>query len=444
MDPEQVHLSFGVDESEMRVTWVSQGKPSSSLLMFWENGSTGDEHQVPGHVVEFVAGGWVSERSIHVQRANMTGLKPGKTYEYKVCSGSSWTPAFTFRTLSSDRDAVIAVFGDMGVDNAISLPSLESQVKRGTIDAVFHMGDIAYDLMEREGKQGDDFLNKVQPIASRVPYQVLPGNHEAFDDFAHYDNIFSMIDSSSGQQNNFFYSTNVRGMHIVCITTEFYFMYQYMNNRLPEQFAWLRKDLAQADCPEDRLLRPWIIVMSHRPMYCSFNHFAMREEMDHLRLGFDASNRRPPYNFRFGLEELFKEFHVDVYLSGHLHVYERTLPVHMYAASQKEDPHLNPEHTIHIVTGVAGCIYGTIRFNPQPPDWSACRCSQYGYTLIQSRSDGLLIQHIDSESGYLLDDLLIRKDGSAGADHRTGDARDTASTLVLPKRRQKTTSCLAL
>jgi len=32
--------------------------------------------------------------------------------------------------------------------------------------------------MKDEGKVGDDFMNKIQDIATQVPYMAAPGNHE--------------------------------------------------------------------------------------------------------------------------------------------------------------------------------------------------------------------------------------------------------------------------
>ena len=46
-----------------------------------------------------------------------------------------------------------------------------------------------------------------------------------------------------------------------------YFTYNQMY--ASAQYDWLQQDLAEANKPENRTLRPWIIVFGHRPMYCS-------------------------------------------------------------------------------------------------------------------------------------------------------------------------------
>lgn len=82
----------------------------------------------------------------------------------------------------------------MGVkNNNGTLRQLADRLSRGELDWVFHMGDIAYAGLvvislfsvspdnrvpcEFESTW-DDFFKQIEPIASRVPYMVCPGNHE--------------------------------------------------------------------------------------------------------------------------------------------------------------------------------------------------------------------------------------------------------------------------
>jgi hypothetical protein len=75
-------------------------------------------------------------------------------------------------------------------------------------------------------------------------------------------------------------------------------------NKAYEQYRWLEKDLASID----REKTPWVIAMSHRPMYSS--------ESSAYQL-----------NIRNAFEPLLLQYSVDAYLSGHIHWYERLLPL---------------------------------------------------------------------------------------------------------------------
>ena len=67
------------------------------------------------------------------------------------------------------------MFGDMGNDNAVSLPWIQREVGDGVYDAVIHVGDMAYDMAELDGTRGDVFMEQIEPIASMVPYMTCPG-----------------------------------------------------------------------------------------------------------------------------------------------------------------------------------------------------------------------------------------------------------------------------
>ena len=62
-------------------------------------------------------------------------------------SGGNWSVRYTLRTLGgADWSPTLAVYGDMGKDNAVSLPWLVEEATTGGIDGVLHIGDIAYNL----------------------------------------------------------------------------------------------------------------------------------------------------------------------------------------------------------------------------------------------------------------------------------------------------------
>ncbi len=55
----------------------------------------------------------------------------------------------TFQTIAdANSSVVLAVYGDLGTKNAVSLPYLKDDVKEGRIQGVLHLGDFAYDLQD--------------------------------------------------------------------------------------------------------------------------------------------------------------------------------------------------------------------------------------------------------------------------------------------------------
>jgi len=398
---EQIHLSAGADASQMLVTWVTQHKPTGESSVEYHEAGSDVKLEAFGEWQKFKAG---KKHKIYVHRVLLDNLKPGSTYHYKVSTdGEICRQKYSFRTLSNDMSPKLLIFGDLGTDDAISLPNLIGEVENQNADVVFHVGDLAYNLNDKHGRNGDKFMNMIEPIAANVAYQVLPGNHEKADNFSHYDNLFSMTDSRSGLRNNFYYSTNIGPLHVITITTEFYFYPQFGTDQIQSQYNWLVSDLKEATKAGNRKLRPWIIVMTHRPMYCSADRdHHCTEETKVVRDGYEG---------KFGLEDLLHEHRVDLYVAGHAHIYERSFPVYRgKVSSNSSHPYHNAKSMVHVVTGSAGNDEGLYEFFADQPVWSAKRLADYGYTRLFADRQTLRLQQITDQDGRVIDEFKISKD----------------------------------
>jgi acid phosphatase type 7 len=56
-----------------------------------------------------------------------------------------------------------------------------NKLANGQFDMLMHLGDFAYNVESNAGEKGDDFFRKMSPISARIPYIIVPGNHEMFD-----------------------------------------------------------------------------------------------------------------------------------------------------------------------------------------------------------------------------------------------------------------------
>jgi len=159
------------------------------------------------------------------------------------------------------------------------------------------------------------------------------GNHEANDYFVPYRFRFTTpnVDlMTSPKRAPMWYSWDISNIHFVAFSTEL--------DDNPHQYAWLQRDLMQANAPENRTIRPWIITIGHHPMYCSNRYEFCADSGTHLRVRF---------------EELFHTNGVDLAIEAHMHSYERLWPV--YKARATAFNYTNPKSPVHIITGSAGC-----------------------------------------------------------------------------------------
>ncbi|XP_015791635.1 acid phosphatase type 7 [Tetranychus urticae] len=404
--PEQVHLSLGSNPSEMVATWTTFNSAGQPIV---EYGIKKLDKTAKGQSTEFVDGG-SEARSMFIHRVTMKNLVPGQTYIYHVGSEFGWSPIFWFTTIKngSDWSPRLAIFGDLGNDNAKTLPRLQEDAQSGQFDAIIHVGDFAYNLDTDNARVGDQFMRQIEPIAAYVPYMTAVGNHEQAYNFSNYVNRFSMVDSKTGEINNHFYSYDVGPVHFITFSTEFYFFTNYGRSQLHTQFEWIKNDLIEATKPENRALRPWIVTIGHRAMYCNL-HFPNYTECLNRQTNFRKGDSEFP-----GLEDLFYQYGVDLEIWAHEHLYERLWPIYdeqVYNGSLSE-PYTNPGAPVHITTGSAGCYEG-IEYNVmEQAEWSAKRIYDYGFSIVTiHNSTHLSFEQLSAEKGHkVVDKFTLIKD----------------------------------
>ncbi|KAI6227484.1 Purple acid phosphatase [Aphelenchoides fujianensis] len=366
--PEQIHLALGDQAGEWRVHWVTmQPVAEGGAEVQFGTQRNALNRRAPARTVVFECDGVT--RFMHT--AEMRDLPPSTPHYYRVGSPSAFSDVFEFRTFppGSDFPLRVCVFGDLGVDNGVSLVHLQRAAERGEFDLVIHVGDLAYDLHKENGTIGDIFMNSIQPIATRE-----------YKNFTHYRHRFpSPPNDAFGDSQS--YSFNLGPVHFVGISTEYYgFFYEYGKHTVKRQDEWLRAGLEVNLCKRkvnaflfqranfNRNERPFIIAYMHRPFYCSNTNSFECDSFENtlVRTGFEDMP---------GLEEHFVRYGVDIGFQGHEHSYERFYPIaerRIYNLSS--DPYHNPPAPTH--TPHAG-------FNEETPTpGSASRSTDYGYTLM--------------------------------------------------------------
>ena len=101
-------------------------------------------------------------------------------------------------------------------------------------------------------------------------------------------------DAPTGGESNFYYSTNVGAVHLLCVSSE------HPAGPGSAQAAWAAADLAAVDA----VATPWVVAVIHRPIYSA----ALLEWADHSPGGKLSAAWEPLFLGR-----------VDLVLAGHLH-----------------------------------------------------------------------------------------------------------------------------
>jgi len=396
----------------MVITWSTLDETTSTEVQFGLNIFQLHE-RVNGTETKFLNTPNTGTNVQYIHRVHLVDLLPNTTYYYTVGGTDGWSPVYGFKTfLSVEMEDPyplrLAVFGDMGVINARSLTRLQEEAHQGFYDAAIHVGDFAYNMDDDNGVRGDTFMDQMEPLAAYLPYMTCPGNHENADDFHQYRKRFSMPNYQ--QTESLYHSFNIGPVHFIAVDTEYYY-YDDQLQRVQKQIEWLESDLKAANEPDNRRLRPWIIIFGHRPMYCSPYDSQGKTIEDcvvdaRTRVGIKLSNG----SFVGNMEDLLWKYDVDLAIWAHEHDYERLYPMYNYTFFKEGNPYHNPRAPTHIISGSAGCQELEDKWHVEH-EWSAVRTHDYGYTRINLLNNRTLyLEQVNDKDGSISDSVTIIRD----------------------------------
>ncbi|CEP17620.1 hypothetical protein [Parasitella parasitica] len=369
-DPQQIYISLTDDANSARVQFATLGEIEESVLVYWPKKTKGKGATIQGQQDwEFVDGG-VAQRKLYLHKLKTNKLEAATVYQYKVGSKTKssikWSKLYEFHTAPRGNDFSFIATGDVGACNAVAVSHMMDLAKTHKYDFVTIAGDQAYNLDDFNGTKGDEYMNFMQDLFAQVPYMGAVGNHESAYNFSHYKNRFDSVPYAESKfDNSLMYSINYKSLHLVSFSTEVYFT--GTTEEIQTAINWLDADLTEAN--KHRLTRPWIIFLTHHPMYCSVDSADCSDRAATIKNG----PVDPSTNLNWGgLEDIMLKHKVDIYMSGHVHNYERTYPVSKGNLITKS--YHNAPSFFQIVIGNAGQPEGATQFGDGPfPAWSATR-----------------------------------------------------------------------
>jgi predicted phosphodiesterase len=241
----------------------------------------------------------------------ITGLLPKQKYYYSIAGSSGGASDQYFVTAppaGSTQSTRIWVVSDFGQSNSTS----DNARRLETVGfwKAFNNDDVHADVLLSLGDQTEqdteaqlqaNYFNQLQDVLKSTPLFTVAGNHEDTDGEVNYKADFTL--PANGEAGGYpsgtedYYSFNYGNIHIVALTVE---------NSVSisgAQKTWLQNDLANNKSD-------WLIAFMHRPMHSAGYH---PTDGDATALA-QKANWLP----------LLEAAGVDLILSGHNHVYERS------------------------------------------------------------------------------------------------------------------------
>ena len=425
---EQLHIAQGSKPDSMKISWVTKSNIQNLLSTEVKYGTSPDDLTMyatgysTSYNFTYPDSGIYESGFIH--HVTIQDLEPLQTYYYKCGDFSLFDVSArnTFKTLplvgEQNGSLIFGVIGDLGQtkDSAVTVKHV---MNNQAIQMILHPGDLSY--ADCQQSLWDSYGRMIEPLASRLPWMVGPGNHEielteggslylAFEERykmpavkpAEYGEITisakkkddgtpyccSSVFQSEYNYGNSFYSFESGLAHIIYLNP------YSTTDENSGQYKWLVQDLSEVS--QRREKTPWIIVVMHCPWYSS-NKAHYEEEQTVL--------------MRNSMEKLLHKNRVNLVINGHVHAYERTFPVY------KNE--VNDDHGIvYITIGDGGNLEGHADEYYKQPVWSAFRNgTQYGHGEIEifnkTTMEWRWFRNIDGEIVYkdevILDNSWYKK-----------------------------------
>jgi len=367
---------------------------------------------------------FVETKADDEHEVRLTGLKPNTKYYYSVGTQNARIYAgkdYWFKTAPDSVQSKTSttrfwVTGDQGQAGMIQSQVRDAMLAwtqknplegQSNLDFWLTTGDNAYRSGTNKQFQ-QNFFNPYEDILRNTPVWPVYGNHDARR--WSFFNIFSFPEKgesggiASGTEK--YYSFDYGNLHVVVLDTQ--------TSRLQKNskmLRWLEKDLTATK-------QKWIVVAFHHPPYTKGSH-----NSDNLA---DSFNRMR--NVRENVLPVLEKGGVDVVLSGHSHMYERS----WFMKCHYDDSHTFNEN--HIVATKdkqkqiganyhkknSGTIYITIgssaRLDKGELNHPAMPVSLHkSGSVVFDIHDSKLTANFISRTGEVADDFSIVKDGDGEA-----------------------------
>jgi len=394
----------------------------------------------------------LNKKTTLLYRSTLTGLKFDSEYAYKVLLNGNQIASGSFNTRTKKSQTRFAVFGDCGA-GTMQQAKIAYQVYQQKPQFVLVTGDNVYRSgLEKEYRSNffpyysaptADSL-KGAPLMQSIPFYMLLGNHDVFganldktpDGLAYYyyndlplngpkveytvetegkPELVKAFKSANGSRfpkmANF--SFDYGNVHIVCIDAN-----PHANQLEPAMVQWLTNDLSNSKAD-------WKIVSYHHP-------------------GFNSSKAHYNYQQMRLLSPLLEQLNVDLVLTGHVHNYQRTVPLKFAPKLDSAGTHYviaddgrvdgkftldesydginntKPKGIIYIVTGAGGAPLYDPSLSGKPELWKhdpqqnwvpftkTIVSDKHSFTMIETDGKKLVLKQHD-ERGVVFDQITVTK-----------------------------------
>ena len=430
------------------IVWQTDST-SANFILEYQPGKTFDDAKVKQAARVTREKLDLAGRISYLYRAYLENLEFDYEYAYRVRLEGRPMAVASFRTRTKHHETNFAAFGDCGTGSP-GQAAVAYQVFKKNPDFVLVTGDNVYSSgLELEYRKRYFPMycapmanpQRGAPLMQSIPFYTVIGNHDIkggdlreFPDgmaWFYYNDVplngpkvpyFPEVDGRAEQVKAFEavngaryprsanYSFRHGNVHVVVLDAN-----TYVDPSDSVLVNWLKKEFRHHK-------NEWRIVSYHHP-------------------GFNSSTAHYDYQVMRLLSPLLEELGVDLVITGHVHNYQRSVPLKFEPEKDKNGRYrqastgrvngtfsldhefdgktkTKPKGIIYITTGAGGAQLYDADISNKPERWEHSPKSnwvpftkslisdKYSFTWIQTRNHELKLSQIDSE-GHLLDEITV-------------------------------------
>ncbi len=440
--------TFCTAQNITRIPYLQKPTPTSMTIR-WRT-----DQSIKGKIIYKKEGSEQSfseteEVPVFNHEVELRGLEPNTMYRYQVATDSKIlddSDKLFFRTPASKESPKpirIWAMGDFGdftkksyIDNQNAVyASFKKFNKEKPIDLWMWLGDNAYCCGSDTQYQMGVFEYFSSDFFAKTPIVSVPGNHEyyyatgseATRQIPYFDIISVPTKGETGgvpSGNKAYYSFDIGNIHFIALDSYGLDDGKKLYNAESQQYKWLLKDLEE----NSKQKNIWTVVFIHHPPYTKRSH--------------DSDTEQDLAEIRRYLVHVLDEYKVDLVLSGHSHVYERSYLIRnhrgdsdsfnpaehlvqntkaLYTADSP--PILNKDSgTMYIVAGSAGRLDWNGKNDPHPTSVYANK--DQGGSLLLMIDDNRLDGQWMCADGTIKDNFTMFKNTSVPENYTVSYGRE--------------------
>lgn len=290
-NPDQVMLTWSGDtKTTMDIQWRTNTLVNSGSVQYRVKGESEIKKvEATNYLLEDRE--LMNDRYVHKFTAQLTGLKPGTSYEYRVGSQSNWSEKQVFTTAGDDNEFSFIWFGDVHHQPVYGEQFNFAATRHP--EAAFYTvaGDMVGDGLHRN--EWDELLEYPKNVISNRPFMNAVGNHDNRSGLGAlvYRETFSYPKNAP---------KNVPQEQTYAFTYEnTLFLMIDATSGVDTHTQWIEDQLKNTTAT-------WKIAVFHFPPY---------------------NWEEPYYDIQEAWLPIFDKYHVDMVYSGHIHYYMRSKPM---------------------------------------------------------------------------------------------------------------------